>query len=239
MPTHLARLDREAYTHIIGYRHVPKLRLSDFLAVVTSARPCANSAGARVVDWLAVSAHGAIVALLRGQQLCLESNIVVGKFAHLCIVDTENLRIFRSAKACPGGEVHGPADDGRHDKAPRETRHAIGSLDAQLTIIVIQPAAIDNREPVIGRDGLFRKEASQEVAHDTADGVAGEDIETVVDADHEFELGRKVTNGAGNDAKNDRAGSKGVWPLPGQFRRLRRPSSPVSPKASFTNLYFT
>lgn len=66
-----------------------------------------------------------------------ERNKTYGKLAHLGVVDAEDLRVFGRAQTGPRREVHGPEDDGRHHKAPREARRAVRQLDRQLHPMVI------------------------------------------------------------------------------------------------------
>ena len=40
----------------------------------------------------------------------VKANVVVGVFAHLTLVDTDQLRVFVDAEAHEGGEVHYPQD---------------------------------------------------------------------------------------------------------------------------------
>jgi len=50
------------------------------------------------------------------------------------------------------------------------------------------------------------KEAGQEVTNDTTNGVGGENIEGIIVSEDELELGRKVTNGASHETKEDGGG---------------------------------
>jgi hypothetical protein len=54
--------------------------------------------------------------------------------------------------------------------------------------VVVQPAAGDRREAVEMGDVVGCEEGGQDVADEAADGVFGEDVEGVVDAQEELEL---------------------------------------------------
>ena len=68
---------------------------------------------------------------------------------------------------------------------------------------MVQPAARDLREAVQVRDVVCGEEGGEDVADQTADGVLGEDIERVVDAQHELQLRGVVCACCANDAVDD------------------------------------
>lgn len=61
--------------------------------------------------WLAASTRGRDTSIESVSDFLLKTNIVVCEFAHLSVVDTENLSLLRCAKAETGDEVHDPQDD--------------------------------------------------------------------------------------------------------------------------------
>jgi hypothetical protein len=67
----------------------------------------------------------------------------------------------------------------------------------------VDPAAGGGADAVHGDDAGVGEEAVEEEADDAADGVLGEEIEGVVDADPVLDLRRVVADGAGDDAEED------------------------------------
>lgn len=77
-----------------------------------------------------------------------ELDVVVGKLAHLAVVQAHLLLLGRHAQAQPGHEVHEEQDDAGQDERVRKAGHAVGELVAQLDPIVVEPAAGDLGETV-------------------------------------------------------------------------------------------
>lgn len=122
------------------------------------------------------------------QHLARQLDVVVGELSDLGIVNAQDLGLLAGAQRQAGDQVHQEQDDAGHDEAVRHAGHGVGQLVAQLDPVVVQPAAGDRREAVEMGDVVGCEEGGQDVADEAADGVFGEDVEGVVDAQEELEL---------------------------------------------------
>jgi hypothetical protein len=111
--------------------------------------------------------------------------------SHLGVIDADDLVLFRASEAEPRDEMHRPADGGCHDERVGHAGDRVRDLVAELDPVVIEPAVRGPFRAVERGDGALSKEAGKDVADDTTDGVGGEDIESLVDAEEELkEMGR-------------------------------------------------
>ena len=159
--------------------------------------------------------------------LRFETDIVVREFAHLRIVDTDNLRFLIASKAegPPGEVMHCPKYDRLHPKIRKKKslvenlvgthghneriRHPscrIRQLIPKLNIMMIEPPASDDGDPIESRYARLGEETGEDVAYDPADGVGGEDVQGVVVVAEEFELGGKIAYRTSHDAEEDGGG---------------------------------
>lgn len=167
--------------------------------------------------------------------VALELDVVVGELAELAVVEANVLLLGGDAQAEAGHQVHQEQDQARHDERVGEAGDRVGELVAELDPVVVDPAAGDDGEAVEvgdvvttkllifvhfvleGGRSLRGKEGSADVASNTTNSVDGKDIESVVDANQELELGGDVAYNTTDDAENDgspggnvtRAGSDG------------------------------
>ena len=63
-----------------------------------------------------------------------------------------------------------------HDEGVAETRDGVGDLVAELDVVVVEPAAGDDREAVEPSHARLREEAREHVADHTANAMRGEDL---------------------------------------------------------------
>ena len=61
-------------------------------------------------------------------EIGINTYIIVCKLSHFRIINTDNLRLFRSAKTAAWNEMHDPKNDGGHDERVGKARDAIGRL---------------------------------------------------------------------------------------------------------------
>jgi hypothetical protein len=63
--------------------------------------------------WFPSTACGAefLVKIVLGRDFRVHSDVIIGVFAHLCVVDTKDLVLFVSAKSETWDEMHGPKND--------------------------------------------------------------------------------------------------------------------------------
>lgn len=80
----------------------------------------ASSRTLRIMDdvhWVSASANGHVPRAEFG----VNAYIVVGKFTHLSVIDSNNLRLLIASKAQEGEDVHNPQYDGLHGRQIRYT----------------------------------------------------------------------------------------------------------------------
>jgi hypothetical protein len=144
-----------------------------------------------------VSASRTVVVLLPGDKLSLDPDVVVGEFAHLGIVDTNNLGLFVATKTEERNVVHDPQNNGLrkehrtirrfntrgrekpthgHDEGVGKAGYRICQLNSELSVVVIEPAARNRRDAIGTRDTCLSKKTSQHVANYSTNSVRGEDL---------------------------------------------------------------
>ena len=143
---------------------------------------------------LAAAATRSVVVLLAWHQLSLNSNVVVGKFSHLRIVDADDLCLFVATETEERNEVHDPQNDGLkegqrnftygmlgkpthgHDEGVGKTRYGKCQLNSKLSVVVIKPATRDHCDAVSARNAGLSEKTSQQVANYSTDSVRGKNL---------------------------------------------------------------
>lgn len=110
----------------------------------------------------------------------LEADIVVCEFTHVSVIDTEDLSLLSGAETETRDEVHDPEDDGRNNEGVRESGGGISELMAKLDVVVVQPTTGDFSDAVESSDAGLGEETCKEVANNTANGVSGEDVKSII-----------------------------------------------------------
>lgn len=146
------------------------------------------------------------------QHLTRQLNVIVSELADLRIVDTQDLSFLRGAERETGNQVHDEEDEAGAAERVDAAGDGVGELVAELYPVVVEPAAGDLGKAVEVRYVVCGEEGGEDVADEPADGVFGEDVERVVDAEEEFEL-RGVVGACGSDDAVD-DGCPG-WDEPG------------------------
>ena len=139
-----------------------------------------------------VSASRTGVVLVLGDQLRLNPDVVVGEFAHLGIVDTNNLGFFVATKTEERNVVHDPQNNGLrkehgtirrfntrgrvtpthgHDEGVGKAGHRVCQLNSELSVVVIEPATRNHRNAIGTRDTCLSKKTSQHVANYSTNSV--------------------------------------------------------------------
>jgi len=134
------------------------------------------------------------------QHLAGQLDVVVGELANFGVVDAEDLGLLGGAQREARDQVHDEEDDAGAAERVDAARDRVRQLVAQLDPVVVEPAAGDLGEAVEVRDVVGREEGREDVADQTADGVLGEDVQRVVDANHELQLGGVVGTCRPDDA---------------------------------------
>lgn len=135
---------------------------------------------------------GAVLALdVAGvvQHLARQLYVVVRELANLRIVDTEDLGLLGSAQREAGDQVHDEEDQAGAAERVDTAADGIRELVAELDPVAVEPATGDDAEAVEMCYVVCGEEGSEDVADQTTDGVLGEDIERIIDAEDELELG--------------------------------------------------
>jgi len=144
--------------------------------------------------------HGAVLVLDVVEHLARQLDVVVGELADLGVVDAEDLGLLASAEPQAGDEVHDEEDDRGADEAVEAAREGVGQLVADLDPVVVDPAAGDDLDVVQVGNIVGSEEGGAHVAHQASDAVHGEDVQSVVDAQDELELGGVISEGRPQDA---------------------------------------
>jgi len=137
----------------------------------------------------------------------LNADIIIGKLAHFGIIDAKDLSLFGRAKAEARDEMHSPENDGCHGQRPAETGARVSELDTELPVIVVQPTSFDGGGTIESSNASLSEEASQYVSDDTANSVAGKDVEGIVVTKYEFELGGEIAQSASHKTEKHSSGS--------------------------------
>jgi hypothetical protein len=138
-----------------------------------------------------------------GTEVGINANVVVSELSHLSIIDTNNLRFFRSAKSAARDEVHNPEDYGGRDQGVREAGAAVSSLVAKLDPVVVNPTTTDDGDAIESGNVFLSEKSGEEISNDTTNSMGGEDIEWVIVIEDKLELGGEVAYCAGDDTKGD------------------------------------
>lgn len=72
-------------------------------------------------------------------------DVVVGELAELGVIETEVLVIDVDTEAETGDEVHEEEDQAGQDERPDETGDGTSKLVAELDVVVLDPATIDDQ----------------------------------------------------------------------------------------------
>lgn len=100
-------------------------------------------------------------------------------------------------------QVHDKQDGAGENKRVAASGKRIGELDGQLNPVVVEPATLNSRDAIQGGNIVSREKGGADVADEAADAVDGEDVEGVVDAEQELQLGGVVGEGGAEDAAGD------------------------------------
>lgn len=135
-------------------------------------------------------ARVAAVRLLVGlvQHLPRKLDVVVGKLANLCVVDTQDFCVLAGAQAQTRDHVDDEQDHRGANERIETTSDGVGQLVGQLDPVEIQPASVDDLHVVEVGDGFAGEEGGADVSNKSTNGVNGEDIERVINSDEELEL---------------------------------------------------
>ena len=154
--------------------------------------------------------HGVVAGVLADllvaqvvQDLAGQLDVVVGELADLRVVDAQDLGLLGGAQGEAGDQVHEEEDQAGAAEGVDAAGDGVRELVAELDPVVVEPAAGDLGEAVEVGYVVRGEEGGQDVADQAADGVLGEDVEGVVDAEDELELGGVVGSCCSDDTVDD------------------------------------
>ncbi|CRK19747.1 hypothetical protein BN1708_000412 [Verticillium longisporum] len=126
------------------------------------------------------------------QHLARQLDVVVCELANLGVVNAQDLRVLVHAQPQPRNHVHEEKNHTRAHKRVGASRERVGHLVRNLDPVTVDPPAVDRADVVECRNVVGREEGRQNVAHEAANAMHGKNVEGVIDAQEELELGGVV-----------------------------------------------
>lgn len=131
---------------------------------------------------------GLIAGGAPGEEVTADLDVVVGEFTVLVVIHTEELSLLGGAELEAGDEVDDLGDDGGHDEGVGGGGDDGGDLPADgLVVVVHETTSGTSVDTVEADDGAGSEEGVEEETDHAADTVLSEDIERVVNLDHELD----------------------------------------------------
>ena len=122
----------------------------------------------------------------------------------LVVVHTEQLSLGRRTQVEAGDHVDGLSDEGGDNKGVGAAGNSEGDLNVQLLPVVVDPASLElHVDTVETNDVIGTEEGVENETDDTTDSMLSEHIESVVNLDHELDLGAKVASDTGGDTEDN------------------------------------
>jgi hypothetical protein len=137
------------------------------------------------------------------EDLTGQFNVIVCELANLSIIDTEDLSLLRGTEGEARDEVHDEEDEAGTDKGVCATGDGIGQLVTKLDPVVVDPSTGDDGEAIEMCYVVSSEEGGQDVANETSNGVLGEDIKSIINAEDELELSGVVGTGGTENTVDD------------------------------------
>jgi hypothetical protein len=141
---------------------------------------------------------GDVVEHLAGQL-----DVVVGELADLCVVDAKDFGFLAGAEGEAGNQVHDEEDEASATEGVESAGGRVRELVAELDPVVVEPAAVDLSEAIEMGYVVSSKEACEDVANETTDGVFREDVQRIINTKDELELGGVVSTCGTDDTVDD------------------------------------
>ncbi len=135
----------------------------------------------------------ALLRLVRGGRPCQvissDLDIIVGEFAQLVIIHSEQFGFFRRAEVQTRDVVDDQSKNRRHDESVAGARNNVGDLDVELLVVVIQPASGDETRahPIQANNPVGGKQGVKEQPDDSCNPVLSEDVNGIIDSDPELD----------------------------------------------------
>lgn len=139
-----------------------------------------------------------------GKVVTADLDVVVGELSVLVVIHAEKLSLGGSTEVKAGNEVDGLGDESRDDKGIAAAGKDVDNLLVELSPVAVEEATLNAHVDAIQADDVVGGEESVENKTDDAtDGVFGEHIESIINAEVELDLGAKVAGNASNDTKQN------------------------------------
>jgi len=136
------------------------------------------------------------------QHLSRQLHVVVSELSDLSIVDAQDLGLLGGAEGEAGNQVHDEEDEAGSTKGIDHSADGIGKLVTKLDVVLVEPSTGDLGEAIKVRYVVGGEETGEDIADETANGVDGEDIESIVNSEEELELGGIVGTSGANDTED-------------------------------------
>lgn len=141
-----------------------------------------------------------------GKVITADLYVVIGEFAKLVVVHTEELSLLRSAEVKAGDEVDGVGDEGADDEDVCRAGDNVSDLLVQRGEVLAEETTIfrsDLTTAAKADNVVGAEEGVEEKTPHASDAVLCEHIHGVIDSDPVLDLGGKVGNDAGSDTKDN------------------------------------
>jgi hypothetical protein len=123
-----------------------------------------------------------------GKEVTADLDVVVRELAMLVVIHTHELCLLGGTELEAGDEVDDLGDDSGHDKGVGGGGDNGGDLPAEDDVVAVQEAAGQaSVDAVETDDATGGEECIEDEADDTTDAVLSEDIEGIINADHELD----------------------------------------------------
>lgn len=139
-----------------------------------------------------------------GKVVTADLDVVVGELSVLVVIHAEKLSLGGSTEVKAGNEVDGLGDESRDDKGIAAAGKDVDNLLVELSPVAVEEATLNAQVDAIQADDVVGgEEGVENKTDDTTDGVFGEHIESIINAEVELDLGAKVAGNASNDTKQN------------------------------------
>lgn len=124
-----------------------------------------------------------------GEVVTADLNVVIGEFAELVVIHTEELGLFRCAEVKSRNHVDAVREEGAHNEGVDGGGYDVGNLLVHLLPLVLDPAS--NKDSVVhtvkANDVVGSEDAVEDKADDSSDAVLSEHVHSIINLDPELD----------------------------------------------------
>lgn len=144
-----------------------------------------------------------------GEVIPSDLNVVVGEFAKLVVVHSEEFGFLGGSEVKTRDVVDSVSENCGDDESVGCACDNVCQLDIELAVVVVEPATSESAgccvletsvDTIKTNDVVCTEESVEHKSDHTGDTVLSEHIHRVVDSNPVLDLGGKVSNYAGSDA---------------------------------------